>query len=413
MGREPVLGCPNYMPRFFSRSLLTAAAALALLGSSPAYATTELRDVQLDWAGNGEIQGSPPFGGSNYFSAGASNGTQAEYRARLDNLQIVQVSRTGSESEATWTTRQDHLRDDQGTLTRENNGGRQVARFLGGTGTLENDGSASIAWSGVFTVNAYGGMVPFWVRDPKLIVTASGAGTLTADLGGFGSTQADPNTMVQLPWSLGVTVSSFQAVTIPALGAVNLTPTYAGVAVTSCPGADPQFRTGDWGSWPQDFVNFHCATGLASYWYSSGGQADALKSPLALQVTVGSSKKLVAPPPPVTPAPKPASISRTTKAIKLNSQRRATIATIKCPDASCKLSAPKTVKAKIRGKSYKVTVSAPKSLAKGKTGYLRVNFTKAQAKRLKGRSTKVTVKLKVTYNGSTTSMTVKATVKGR
>ena len=42
-----------------------------------------------------------------------------------------------------------------------------------------------------------------------------------------------------------------------------------------------------------------------------------------------------------------------------------------------------------------------------------MNFTKAQAKRLKGRSTKVTVKLKVTYNGSTTSMTVKATVKGR
>ena len=50
------------------------------------------------------------------------------------------------------------------------------------------------------------------------------------------------------------------AVTVPADG----TPQ---VAKTS---ANASF----WGSWPQSFVDFQQATGLGSYWYSSGGAAD-------------------------------------------------------------------------------------------------------------------------------------------
>ena len=42
-----------------------------------------------------------------------------------------------------------------------------------------------------------------------------------------------------------------------------------------------------WGGWPQSFVNFQQATGLGSYWYSSGGAADDEKP--QDPVTVGYS----------------------------------------------------------------------------------------------------------------------------
>ncbi|MDR0366341.1 MAG: hypothetical protein LBH68_05895, partial [Bifidobacteriaceae bacterium] len=41
----------------------------------------------------------------------------------------------------------------------------------------------------------------------------------------------------------------------------------------------------DWGSFPQDFVDFQMLTGQSSYWYSSGGAADAKKPAKELAVS--------------------------------------------------------------------------------------------------------------------------------
>ena len=45
-----------------------------------------------------------------------------------------------------------------------------------------------------------------------------------------------------------------------------------------------------WGSWPQSFVNFQNGTGLGTYWYSSGGAADAKKpqDPVSVSYTLGA-----------------------------------------------------------------------------------------------------------------------------
>ena len=73
------------------------------------------------------------------------------------------------------------------TATNANYLGQKV-RYTGGTGTVNTTtGAATIQWSGTFTVNFYGPLVPFWITDPKLTVTPNGSATLTARMGGFAS----------------------------------------------------------------------------------------------------------------------------------------------------------------------------------------------------------------------------------
>ena len=77
-----------------------------------------------------------------------------------------------------------------------------------------------------------------------------------------------------------------------ATGFTNARTAYVGTAVTVPADGTPQTaRTASnsayWGGWPQSFVNFQQATGLGSYWYSSGGAADDEKP--QDPVTVGYS----------------------------------------------------------------------------------------------------------------------------
>lgn len=52
-----------------------------------------------------------------------------------------------------------------------------------------------------------------------------------------------------------------------------------------------QVRTGDhWGAWPQEFVDFQFATGLSSYWYSSGSGFDPKKAPNAFLVDFSAAE---------------------------------------------------------------------------------------------------------------------------
>jgi len=167
----------------------------------------------------------------------------------------------------------------------------------GGTGTVDPAaGTASIQWTGSFSVVYYSGYSFFYVTDPRLTVTG-GIGTLTGTLSGYASSMEDLE-----KWQA---VTPVPDVTLADLGPVDLTadlgfsaqPAYAGVAVAL--GADqvPQVRTGTWGSFPQSFINYQTTSGTGAYWYSSGGSADAHKvaKPVTVSYAAGAPVKVKAP----------------------------------------------------------------------------------------------------------------------
>lgn len=87
-----------------------------------------------------------------------------------------------------------------------------------------------------------------------------------------------------------VTVATFTDVEIDPAGVLTLTPQFEEVAVEVPAGTTPQNRTTPgWGAWPQEFVDFHVASGLSSYWYSSGGAADPLKVPLPVMLDLSGA----------------------------------------------------------------------------------------------------------------------------
>lgn len=242
-----------------------------------------LDGVVLEWSGSDELQVAPPFGGSNYLSAGVSDGDEATYRATDGDVAVVHRAADGTEVPATWATR----------AAMVGGGVDQLVRLSDGRAELAADGSATVRWDGTFSVNFYGGLVPFWFTDPVLEVDADGTGTLRADLDGYGSSQADPNQRTPLDEVAGVRVASFEGVELDPAGAVVVTPAYDGVEVDLPASATPQHRAGaGWGAWPQAFVDFHLATGLASYWYSSGGAADGHKAPAPVTVDLTDAEEV-------------------------------------------------------------------------------------------------------------------------
>ncbi len=148
----------------------------------------DITAASLDWLGNEEVQSAPPFGGSNYLSAGLSSGNEATYRATEGDVSIYQVASSGQETLATWATRAAHV----------SGGGDQLARLSAGHGHLNPDGSGAVAWQGSFSVNFYGGLVPFTIADPEIYFGGDGTGYLSGDLEGCSSSMANPNECVSL-----------------------------------------------------------------------------------------------------------------------------------------------------------------------------------------------------------------------
>jgi hypothetical protein len=235
----------------------------------------DLTGVVLEWSGSEELQAAPPYGAVNYLSAGVSDGTQATYRAEDGDGSIWRVGPGGVETRATYATRAAHI----GT------GAHQLVRLGAGKAHLDRDGSATVDWRGSWSVNFYGGLVPFTMTDPALTVDADGTGKLTADLSGYASSMENPNEKRVIPPVADVVVATFRDVEIDPSGDIAITPDYAGVAIDVPAGQSAQNRTSPgWGAWPQAFVDFQFKTGLSSYWYSSGGAADPDKVPSAFAV---------------------------------------------------------------------------------------------------------------------------------
>lgn len=387
----------------------------------------DLASVSLDWTGNGEIQKAPPFGGGNYLSAGASDGREPTYGAAAGNVRVFQASASGTESPATWATRNAHVAG----------GGRQLVRLYGGRARIEPDGSATVRWAGAFTVNFYDGLVPFTFTDPELVVAADGTGTLRADLSGYASSQSNPNQRDPIPPVADVTVATFSGVRIDPAGRVAIAPAYAGMEVSVPAGTTPQNRTvGGWGAWPQPFVDFHVRTGLSSYWYSSGGAADAYKPPHPLVVDFSGAQ---APPPdpgpqpqpPAEPEPqpqpgphvqpkpsprpvRPATIAVRRRALRVTRRRLVTVATLICPQggAACTVSAPKRARIRIAGRRHTLSVLAPRRIAPGRRAALRLRLSRAAAVRLRGRRARVRLRIAIGTQGTRTVRTVAVTLRG-
>lgn len=256
-----------------------------------------LEGVVLEWSGSAEVQSAPPFGGSNYLSAGVSDGDEATYRVTDGDVTVVQRAAGGAESAPTWGTR----------AAQVGGGVEQLVRLSGGTAELAADGSGTVRWEGTWSVNFYGGLVPFWLSDPELRIAADGSAALTADLDGYGSSQGNPEQREPLEEVADVTVATFADVALDPAGRLVVEPEYAGRTVTLPAEATPQVRTGaGWGAWPQEMVDFQLQTGLSSYWYSSGGAADTKKAPAPVVVDFRDAEEVTGPEP--EPAPVAASV---------------------------------------------------------------------------------------------------------
>ncbi|MDO4241066.1 MAG: YncE family protein [Microbacteriaceae bacterium] len=241
----------------------------------------EYTGIAFEWGINQEAQHKMHGGGANYLSAGISAGDEASYQAAADNVRVVHVDKNGKESVPNFASRAAFLQD----------GGKQLVRIANGRAIINPDGSASVKWAGSFSANYYNGLIPFTITDPVLAVKADGSGELRAKASGYGAKVDNPKEKTKLA-EREVVLATFKGVKIdPAQGKISVTPDYAGVQIDAPAGHLPQVRSKDgWGSWPESFVKLQFETGLASYWYTSGGEADARKTPFAFVLDFAGAK---------------------------------------------------------------------------------------------------------------------------
>jgi hypothetical protein len=294
---------------------LTAVAALAAacVPATPGATTTTttaapgtiraITGAELEWTVSREADSASFAPGQvNYWSAGQSDSTSATYSATNGNATVLKQNAAGtyvpigSESSVSWANRN---RNGAGTVVTTANGLRlgQKVRLSGGTGTVNTaTGVATIQWTGTVSINFYGQYVPFWIVNPKLTVSAGGAAKLTATLGGFASSLDDPDVRTPLAPTANVVLAEIADAWRGGSVSTGFTSAtkYLGTTVTT-PADAPQVlrttaNTAYWGSWPQSFVNFQNATGLGTYWYTSGGAADAKKpqDPVSVKYTLGA-----------------------------------------------------------------------------------------------------------------------------
>lgn len=369
----------------------------------------DLENVGFQWTGSAEMQKVPFFGDSNFFSAGVSDGTQASYDSVAENAAAFQVSSTGTEALATWASKAAHT----------SSGGKQLIRLYGGKARIEPDGETTVQWDASWTVNFYGGLVPFTLADPELSIDPDGDGTLTAEMSGCESSQADPDECAPFTPLPGVTVATFSGVELDPEGEVSIQPHYAGVEAEVPVPFIPQNRTAaGWGAWPQPFVDFQLKTGLSSHWYSSGGSFDPYKAPDPFTVDFAGVEPPAEPeaeepepetkPDPETKADPPAKeqpkqtatvpapgelagISGASGRQGLGRGGLAVVATLACPpDGFCAVIAPRKVKLRIAGKRHWAKVIAPRTLEGGDSGAVKVKLSRPLLaelgrKRAKGR----------------------------
>lgn len=265
-------------------------------------------DAQLRWGLNDESNNRAFAPGTfNFLSAGevpdpgsggntvrdgtwSSTGAQA-WAASAGNVRIEKRTASGAYAPATFaglSTQADGTPlggPAAGTFS-----GHQVV-VDGGTGVVDpGAGTATVQWSGTFSVLYYSGMSLFTVTDPRLVVTPTTA-VLRGTLGGYASDMVDTSEWVEVA-PLEVTLADLPRAGLTLAGAgFNATPAYLGVTYDAPGDQVTQVRTGPtWGAFPSSFVAGMSRAGSAPYFYSSGGSADAFKvaKPLTFSWSAGA-----------------------------------------------------------------------------------------------------------------------------
>jgi hypothetical protein len=289
---------------------LASSGLVALSAGTAQAAAIEVDGVQFRWGINQEANSAGFAPGSfNFLSAGIlgnpgagsqiltpasqgalwSNGAAADWKATDGYVTIEKKQADGSYAPTTWDGR--NTTPEGATVQGNSHSAHQVV-IDEGTGTIDVEANdAEITWDGDFTVVLYSGLTYFSVSDPQLSVD-NGTGSVTATLSGYGSRQDDMSKWEPLP-STEVTLANLKNVDVTAAG-FSGDVEYVDVAYNAPEGAPAQVeKTGSnasyWGSFPQDFVDFQQLSGGSSYWYSSGGAADAKKVPYPIEVNVPTS----------------------------------------------------------------------------------------------------------------------------
>jgi len=292
----------TYYLALFSENAAPIAVKLAV--TRPITGPTELNDAVFRWGINNESNNGAFFGGCNFLTAGKAPSAghsavfnQTQYAAQgagVDaNVRIEKPNAAGDYQLASWGTK--CLTRTGAPVTSSVNSAFTESQVVitGGQGIVDpSKDSATIQWTGSFTVSFYGGLTYWYATDPKLTVV-EGVGTLTATASGYGTDMFDQTKWVELE-SREITLATLPDVKLTSKG-FSTQPAYVGVAVDTTGGShQPQTaktttNAAYWGSFPQDFVDFQAETGQLAYWYSSGGSQDAAKPALPLHVGYDAS----------------------------------------------------------------------------------------------------------------------------
>lgn len=268
------------------------------MAAAPANAASStITDAVFRWGINAESNAAAFAPGTyNLLSAGIVTATSSSdlvtatnWKQSEGNVNVLKLQSDGSYAAATFAGLRTNA---AGTTTTTGNGlsSGHVVEIGAGTGTVDPAaGTAEIQWTGTFTSAFYSGMTRSWITDPHLSVAADGTGTITATLGGYQTSMEDSTVFESIAPVQNVVVATLTGVQVSATG-FTVTPDYLGKTVNTGTGT-PQTTSGaNFGSFPQAFVDFQVLTGQGSYWYSSGGAADARKpaSPLSVAYTVAA-----------------------------------------------------------------------------------------------------------------------------
>ena len=264
-----------------------------------------LTGAVLEWSVNDESNTGAFNGQCNFMSGGISDGSAATYRATDRGATVLKRTAAGTDEPVSdYAAR---CRDANGTTVTAGGTARlgQKVRYSGGSGTLDpTTGEATIAWSGTFSLNYYGSLVPFWFSDPVLRVDAAGNGSLTATVGGYASSIDDPDVRELIEPIPDVEIATLRGVQGANLDGFVATPVFEGVQVDAA--ESPQIRVlPGWGSWPVSHVRAMERLGLGAFWYTTGGAADVRKpaAPVVVAYGTGTAPTTTSTTPPTTAAP--------------------------------------------------------------------------------------------------------------
>lgn len=278
----------------------TSAAITMALVAAPAQAAEQtVNDVTLTWGLNLE-SGAGAFqpGACNFLSAGKAGNSGSSrawtqddgfYKAVDGNVSIVKDGPNSTSIAPTWDTKcqtgSGSAVSPIGTANVSNN---KVVLSQGSGSVDPASGEATISWEGSFTSVFYSGLTYWTATDPVLSVKADGSATLKATGSGYQADMNDASTWVPIAPQT-ITLANLKGVTVDADG-FSVSPEYKEVAAPA--GLSQVTEGANWGSFPADFVEFQGKTGTQSYWYSSGGSADARKvaTPLSVDWAVADAE---------------------------------------------------------------------------------------------------------------------------